>query len=90
MRLEANGYSPATAYDFDRAVMSLARVIENRREELVDKIVSTPKAPPKGSHIIQVPKFTMLELLFETDEDAGIDEALPPSEALSHLPTALL
>lgn len=90
MRLEANGYSPATAYDFDRSVMSLARVIENRRDELVDKVVSAPNAPPKGSTVIQVPKYTMLQLLFETDEDAPGDVTFPPSEALSHLPTALL
>lgn len=90
MRLEANGYSPATAYDFDRAVMSLARVIENRRDELVDKVVSAPKAPPKGSTIIQVPKYTMLELLFDVDEDAPGDVTVAPSETLSHLPTALL
>lgn len=90
MRLEANGHSPATAYDFDRAVMSLARVIENRREEMVDKVVSAPKAPPKGSTVIQVPKYTMLQLLFDTDEDAPVEGTLPPSEALSHLPTALL
>ncbi|MGI8404982.1 MAG: hypothetical protein ACR2OE_09515 [Thermomicrobiales bacterium] len=89
MRLEANGYSPGTAYDFDRAVMSLARVIENRRDETVDKVVSAQKSPPKGSTIIQVPKFTMMELLFDT-EDMGIDQTLPSSEALSHLPTALL
>lgn len=90
MRLEANGHSPATAYDFDRAVMSLARVIENRREELMDKIVSVPKAPPKGSTVIQVPRYTMMELLFDGDEDAPIEGTVPPSEELSHLPTALL
>ncbi len=90
MRLEANGYSPTTAYDFDRAVMSLARVIENRRDELVDKVVSMPKAPPKGSTVIQVPKYTMFQLLFDVDEDAPGDVTLPASEALSHLPTALL
>lgn len=70
--------------------MSLARVIENRREELVDKIVSAPASPPKGSTIIQVPKYTMMELLFDGDEDAPVDGTVPPSEALSHLPTALL
>lgn len=89
MRLEANGHSPATAYDFDRAVMSLARVIENRRDETIDKIVSAPASPPKGSTVIQVPKFSMLELLFDA-EDALDDVTVPPSEALSHLPTALL
>lgn len=89
MRLEANGFLPATAYDFDRAVMTLARVVEAKRDEMKDKLVSLPSSPPKGSHVIQVPRYTMMELLFDA-EGVDTDPASPPSAALSHLPTSLL
>lgn len=85
------GWSAATAYDFDRAVMTLARVINARREETVERIVTAPNAPPKGQTVKQVPKYSMRQLLADVaDDDDLTDDTGPLPDALRDLPTALL
>lgn len=89
-----NRFSAATAYDFDLAVMKLARVIEARSQETIETWETPPKPPVKGQVPVRKPKYTLAELLFEkVDGDGtGAPGEIDPAEddALSHLPAALL
>jgi hypothetical protein len=90
LRLEAKGFSAGTAYDFDRAVMTLARVVDARQKETVDTLKPEPKKAPKGMVRAQKPKYTMMQLLYdEPDEELADGDASVP-ESLRNLPTALL
>jgi hypothetical protein len=89
MQMTANGYSAPTAYDFDLAVMALARVIEARSEE-TDDVLQTARKTPAGHVWVPKRRYQLSTLLTppkdgETDHDH--DDA-PPLPALSFLPTA--
>ena len=88
MGLEAAGFSPATAYDFDRAVALLGRVIEGKLQETVEELVQERKAPPNGKTIAHKPKYTMRDLLYDAVEDDDADDDAPLPLSLLHLPTA--
>jgi hypothetical protein len=90
LRLEAKGFSAGIAYDFDRAVMTLARVVDARQKETVDTLEPEPGKTPKGMVRVQKPKYTMMQLLYDPldHEPDGGDAPVP--ESLRNLPTALL
>ena len=94
LRLERSGFSAATAYDFDRSVAMLGRVIDNKLKETVKRHVSKPPDPPKGMVVEHVPKYTLRQLLYDVQDD-GEDERwreddTPAPDALQHLPTSFL
>ena len=50
-----------------------------------------PPNPPKGMTRTQVPKYSMLDLLFDRPQEPDPrDDTTPPLPELAHLPTALL
>ncbi len=87
------GYSGPTRYDFDRSVMTLARVIENRSKETDTVWVDPPKPPTKGQVPVQKLRYTLAELLFEPTGDQDPNVSQDPDiadDSLAHLPAALL
>ena len=94
MGMAEAGYSQATRYSFNKAVATLSRRIEVKSQETVERLVTAPPQPPKGMTRTQVPKYKMLDLLYDRpaevdprDDDRG---EKPPLPELDFLPTANL
>lgn len=89
MRLEASGFSAATAFDFDRAVATLGRVIDAKMRETTPVKVTALPAPEKGKAWGEQPKYTLRQLLYDaTEDESWRDDDAPVPDALAHLPTA--
>lgn len=89
MDLRESGVSGPTRYAFNRAVMSLGRIIDARLQE-TDR-ASEPDGPkaPTGSHWTQKPRYTLNQLLYDGPGDgADVDESGPVPASLANLPTA--
>lgn len=94
LRLESSGFSAATAYDFDRSVAMLGRVIDAKLKETVPVQVPSLRQPEKGKQWGEEPKYTLRQLLYDVQDD-GEDERwreddTPAPDALQHLPTSFL
>jgi hypothetical protein len=96
MRLEQQGFSEATAYDFDLAVKMMGGAIDAALHETVEVQEPQRPNPPKGSVWTQKPKYRLSEILFEHIITARDQRANGPrddeqvSTALAALPAARL
>ena len=76
LKLTQRGFSEATAYDFDLAIMSYALSIESALHETVDTLERDKDRAPKGMHHAVKPRYTLRELLTERttpSDDEPID-----------------
>lgn len=90
MEMRQAGISGPTRYDFDRAVMTLARVIDARSQETAEVLEPLPKSAPKGQHYARKPKYTMAELLFPDPAETP-DDATPDTDPIfAHLPASMI
>lgn len=87
LRLEEHGFSDVTAYQFDKAVATLANRIDQKSRETVPVKVKALDDPGKGMAWGQQPKWTMRQLLTDGAGDESEDEG-PLPDAILSLPTA--